>query len=194
MRPGRPARPAAKKSTGVEPAAAGYVLAAMNTKSSLVLAAMAASIIFTGCVGTGTNTQRGAVGGAALGAVVGAIIGNNSGHGNGANGAAIGAVAGAIAGGTLGNANDHEQGTIYRSEREATTNVVVAAPRAEVVIVRPAPEAVWVAGYWAYRGRGTYVWVEGHWVRPPERGRTYVAPHWRRERSGYVYVEGYWRG
>src|ERR1035438_10303896 len=93
----------------------------MNLKPILTIAL--AAILCTGCVGTGPNTQNGAVTGGALGALAGAIIGNNSGGRNALGGAAIGAVAGAIAGGAIGNSVDHQQGTIYRSEYEATSNV-----------------------------------------------------------------------
>jgi hypothetical protein len=152
----------------------------------------------SGCVGTGPNTQQGAVSGAALGALAGAIIGNNSG-GNGASGAAIGAVAGAVMGGTLGNAEDHRRGTIYGSEAEATSQVVVPSvpptptPRQEVVVVQPDPEAIWIPGYWEYEPSG-YVWITGHWEVPPRHHRHYVPPHWTRHRQGgYVYVRGHWR-
>lgn len=179
---------------------ADVITPTMNPRTPLYAAGLATTIFFSGCVDTGPNTQRGAMGGAALGAIAGAIIGNNSGSGNGASGAAIGAIAGAIAGGTLGNAQDHEQGTIYHSEGEATTNVYAEQPpflppsRNEVVVMQPYPEAVWIGGYWAYTGRGSYTWVEGHWVRPPARYHTYVPPHWKRHRGGYIYVQGYWRG
>ena len=65
--------------------------------------ALALCAVLTGCVGTGPNTQQGAVEGGAVGAVTGAIIGNNSGGRNGVAGALIGAIAGAIAGGAIGN-------------------------------------------------------------------------------------------
>jgi|GEM_PF-252022 len=153
----------------------------------------------SGCVGTGPNTQQGAVGGAALGAIAGAIVGNNSGSHNALGGAAIGAAAGAVAGGAIGNSLDHQRGTIYYSEADATTNVVVQqpppppAPPAEVVVARPAVESVWVGGYWAYTGDDRrYVWVQGHWERPPPHYRAYVSPHWARRRGNYVYIQGYW--
>ena len=42
-----------------------------------------------GCVGSGPNTEQGAVGGAAAGAILGGIVGNNSRHGSTLGGAAI---------------------------------------------------------------------------------------------------------
>ena len=82
-------------------------------KNYLIVPALAVSSFFSsGCVGTGPNTQQGAVTGGALGALAGAVIGNNSG-GNSLGGAAIGAALGAIAGGTMGNSVDHERDTLY---------------------------------------------------------------------------------
>jgi hypothetical protein len=155
--------------------------------------------LLSGCVGSGPNTQRGAVGGAAVGALGGAIIGNNSGGHNGASGALIGGLLGALAGGTIGNSVDHQNGTVYRSEAEATTTYVVQQPPPpppppQVIVVReppPAPDVIYVEGYQAYNGR-EYVWVPGRYERPPPRARQYVPPHWERRQRDSVYVEGYW--
>lgn len=168
-------------------------------KSTSLIATLTLVTLSAGCVGTGPNTQQGAVGGAALGALAGAVIGNNSSSHNAVAGAAIGAVAGGIAGGAIGNSLDHQRGTIYTSEAQATTDVIVQAPppppprRREVVVVRPAPDTVWVEGYYVYGSRGGYDWVPGHWERPPDRYRSYVAPHWAPRGRSYVYVHGYWR-
>lgn len=162
----------------------------------------AALLLATGCVGTGPNTQRGAVGGGMLGALAGAIIGNNSGSGNAASGALIGAAAGALAGGTLGNAADQEQGAIYGTQPAGRvarrTEIIVETPppppppRHEVIYQRTVPEAVWIQGYWMY-GRGGYAWVPGRWEIPPPQYHRYVAAHWQRRGRGYVYVNGYWQ-
>lgn len=38
--------------------------------------------------------------------------------------------------------------------------------KAEVIAVRPCPRAVWVPGYWVWRGKHRgYVWVPGYWRR-----------------------------
>jgi hypothetical protein len=174
----------------------------MNSVSSHSLSlglALAVSALGSGCVGTGPNTQQGAVSGATVGAIAGAIIGNNSGHRT-LEGAAIGAAAGAMAGGTLGNAADHQQGTLYTSPEAATTNYYATQPpppppqRVEVVnAVRPAPAAVWINGYWLFDGRG-YLWVASHWEVPPPRCHVYVTPRWVRHHHGrYVYIRGYWQ-
>jgi hypothetical protein len=168
-----------------------------STSSFLVLAI---AVFFSGCVGTGPNTQQGAVTGGALGALAGAIIGNNSRGGNALGGALIGGAIGAIAGGTLGNSVDNQRGTVYRSPEEAASNMVVQQvppppppPQvAEMVTAPPAPTALWIPGYWAFDG-ASYIWLGGRWEIPPPNCRAYVAPYWAPRGSRYVYVRGYWR-
>ena len=168
----------------------------MNTKTFLAITA--AGALCAGCVGTGPNTQNGAVMGGALGALAGAVIGNNSGGHNALGGAAIGAVAGAIAGGTIGNSVDHQNGTLYRNEYQATTNVAVDSvpppppPQAELVTAQPSPSALWIYGYYDFDGY-RYNWVPGHWEIPPPDARVFVRPHWHYRGGSYVYVRGYWR-
>jgi Glycine zipper/WXXGXW repeat (2 copies) len=168
----------------------------MKIPHTLIFASMLAALS-SGCVGTGPNTQQGAVAGGAIGALAGAIVGNNSGH-HTLEGAAIGGVVGAVAGGTIGNSVDQQRGTIYRSQAEATTNVVVQEvpppppPQREVIVVQPSPAAIWINGYWAFEDR-RYVWVPGYWAEPPPQRRAFVQPHWERHGEGYVYIRGYWR-
>jgi outer membrane lipoprotein SlyB len=172
----------------------------MKSHTALALASLALVTFGAGCAGYGPNTQQGAVIGAAGGALAGGVIGNNRGSGNALSGAAIGAAAGGIAGAAIGNSVDHQRGTIY-TEQDARTEYVVPQPPAppappprEIVTARPAREAVWVEGYWAYAGHGNrYEWVPGHWEVPPPRYRTFVQPRWERRGNGYVYMRGYWR-
>ena len=156
-------------------------------------------LLLAGCVGTGPNTQQGAVAGAMIGGLAGAVIGNNSGHHNGAGGAAVGAVVGAIAGGTLGNAADHASGTTYTSPEQAATSYyveqvpVAPPPQPEVVVMAPGAGYLWIPGCWVFAGQG-YVWQSGYWALPPRPGyRYYVAPHWEHRGRGQVYLRGYWR-
>jgi hypothetical protein len=136
-----------------------------------------------------------------LGATAGAVLANNSRGHDLVGGALLGGIAGAIAGGAIGNSIDQQNGTIYHSEAEARGRVVVAQPpplppppQPDVVVAQPAPQAIWVTGYWAYTGEGRrYVWIPGHWEMPPPQYHTYVAPHWASTTNGYVYVQGYWR-
>ena len=171
----------------------------MNTK--IILVPVGLALLCAGCVGNGPNTERGALGGALIGAIAGGAIGNNSGHGNGGQGALIGAAAGAIVGGSMGNEVDHRNGTIYGSEREATTQIEVESPppppppprEREVVYERSESDAIWIEGHYEYDSRG-YFWSPGHWETPPPRYHHYVAPHWERRGRTQIYIRGYWRG
>lgn len=190
---------------GITAAAIGEPNEFPPMKKSLRLFAaplLGGTLLFTGCVGTGPNTQQGAITGGALGALTGAIIGNNSGSGNAASGALIGAAVGALAGGTIGNSVDHQRGTLYGSYDQAYSQRVEVAsapppvppPPAvrEVVVVSPAPEAIWIPGHWRYRGGG-YAWQPGRWEIPPPHARSYVAGHWERRGHRSYWVESYWR-
>ena len=173
----------------------------MNTRP-LTLTAVAAALMLSGCVGTGPNTQQGAVVGGALGAIAGAVIGNNSRGGNALGGALIGGTVGAIAGGTIGNAQDHKDGTLYGNYNQAYASRVefrgpppMPPPPPEQVAVVPAapPEgAIWIPGYWSFDGRG-YSWVAGHWEIPPQNVRSFVTAHWERQGHRYYWVQSYWQ-
>ena len=169
----------------------------------LSIATLALTALLSGCVGTGPNTQQGAVTGGALGALAGAIIGNNSGSHNGAAGALIGAAAGAMAGGTIGNSVDHQNGTVYGypGERQARYRTAVveqgppptpAPPQLnETVGPAPSPSAIWIPGYWDYNGSG-YTWSAGHWEIPPPNSQSYVSAHWENRSGTFVFVRGAW--
>jgi hypothetical protein len=65
-----------------------------------------------------------------------------------------------------------------------------APPPPRVLAVRPvapAPEFVWVEGYWYPVGH-RYHWHEGYWTRPPFEGAIWVGPH----HDGARFFAGYW--
>jgi hypothetical protein len=174
-------------------------------KQIILVSALAGSLFFTGCVGTGPNTQQGAVTGGALGAVAGAIIGNNSRGGNALGGALLGGAVGAIAGGTIGNSVDAQRGTLYPPPGPypyprgygyrygyAVPPAPPPPPTTEVVSAPPAPNALWVPGYWSFDGY-RYAWRAGHWEIPPPTAHAYIAAHWETRGNQYVYVQSYWR-
>jgi hypothetical protein len=66
------------------------------------------------------------------------------------------------------------------------------APLTDVVTPCPAPNALWVPGYWDYNGSG-YTWTAGHWEIPPPATTTYVASHWETRNGANVFVRGYWQ-
>lgn len=170
-------------------------------KQVLLISTLTIAALLSGCVGTGPNTQQGAVTGGALGALAGAIIGHNSGGGNTLGGALIGGAAGALAGGTIGNSVDHENGTVYddsvphhRREYRVVEQVPPAPPPPAVDTVTPSPaaNAVWIPGYWSFDG-SSYAWVPGHWEIPPPNSHSYIAAHWENQGGGYFFVPAYWR-
>jgi hypothetical protein len=72
--------------------------------------------------------------------------------------------------------------------------VPASAPR-HLKPVRPAREAVWIDGYWAYTGNPStpYEWMAGHWEIPPAGARAWVPSGWQRAENTYVYVRGGWK-
>jgi hypothetical protein len=62
-------------------------------------------------------------------------------------------------------------------------------PRVYRVPPRPAPDYVWVDGYWYPEGR-RYVWHNGYWTRPPYEDAYWVAPY----HVGGQYYPGRWEG
>jgi hypothetical protein len=76
---------------------------------------------------------------------------------------------------------------------QVSVGIVIGAPpppRVAVVIpARPAPEFVWVEGYWYPVGKH-YKWHEGYWTRPPYERAHWVAPH----HDGERFYAGYWEG
>ena len=161
-------------------------------KREITAAALTLCTVLTGCVGTGPNTQQGAVAGGAAGALAGAIIGNNSGSRNGPAGALIGALAGAIAGGTIGNSIDNQNGTVYGRPIAAVPTVPANAPAPDIVTPQPSPYAVWVPGYWDWNGY-QYNCMAVYWAIPPAGFHVYVRGEWIVRHGGHFYRRPYWR-
>src|ERR1700759_3046030 len=53
----------------------------------------------------------------------------------------------------------------------------------------PAPNAVWIAGEWEWRG-GRYEFVPGHYV--VNERRVWVPGHWRETPGGFIWEKGHW--
>jgi hypothetical protein len=171
-------------------------------KPILLIPALALSLLGSGCVGTGPNTQRDAVAGGTLGAIAGAVLGHNSRGGDALGGAILGGTVGAIAGGAIGNSVDQQNGTLYgyppRTYRErplarmAPPAVPPAPPVADVMTPAPAPNALWIPGYWSYDG-ARYTWVAAHWEMPPPNAHAYVVAHWENRGNAYAFIPSYWQ-
>jgi hypothetical protein len=76
---------------------------------------------------------------------------------------------------------------------DISIGISIGAPPPPVVVgvlpPRPAPEFIWVAGYWYPMGK-RYKWHEGYWTRLPYAGAEWVPPHYDGER----FFAGYWHG
>jgi len=68
--------------------------------------------------------------------------------------------------------------------------VAPPAPRVEVIGAAPAPEYVWIGGYWNWVG-GRHEWVKGRWA-PPNPGHHWVAHQWVRQGDGWRMRPGHW--
>ena len=62
-------------------------------------------------------------------------------------------------------------------------------PRVYVVPRQPAPDYLWVDGYWYPQGKH-YRWHDGYWTRPPYEGAYWIAPYHADGR----YYAGRWEG
>jgi len=62
-------------------------------------------------------------------------------------------------------------------------------PRYYRVAPQPAPDYVWIEGYWYPEGPH-YRWHDGYWTRPPYEGAYWVAPYYVEGR----YFPGQWEG
>lgn len=63
-------------------------------------------------------------------------------------------------------------------------------PQREMILERPSPVAVWIPGYWSWRGN-RHVWIGGHWEQPPRERAVWVAPRWEQRGNGYVLIQGF---
>jgi hypothetical protein len=82
-------------------------------------------------------------------------------------------------------------------EGDVEAGLTVHAPEAppalreETPPTRPAPNAVWTAGFWQW-DETTWVWVKGSWQIPPQAAATWRPAEWRVEASGAVFLPGGW--
>lgn len=79
------------------------------------------------------------------------------------------------------------QSVPYYDADEAVVDIAPPAPYVEVVPAIPFAGAVWIGGYWGWRG-GRHAWVGGRWEQPrPGYG---WRPHAWVQQSGHWHLRG----
>jgi len=71
------------------------------------------------------------------------------------------------------------------------TDVAPPAPYYEPVPVAPYAGAVWIGGYWGWRG-GRHAWVGGHY-EPARPGHSWEPHRWHHRDGRWHFQEGHWR-
>ena len=83
--------------------------------------------------------------------------------------------------------------TVSAVEAQVSIGIVIGQPPPprviHIVSARPAPEFIWVEGYW-YPVKKKYKWHDGYWTRPPYAGAIWVPAHY----DGRQFFVGYWQG
>src|SRR5688500_5703685 len=75
----------------------------------------------------------------------------------------------------------HDVGAFDRRYAVAEPPPLPTSTPRQLKPIRPAREAVWIDGYWAYTGNSTspYEWMAGHWEIPPPGARAWVPSGWQ---------------
>ena len=70
--------------------------------------------------------------------------------------------------------------------------VAWAPPPMLVEVPPPMPfeNAVWVGGYWVWRGN--WVWASGRWMGPPQPTYVWVHPYYEHRADAVIFIDGHW--
>jgi hypothetical protein len=70
--------------------------------------------------------------------------------------------------------------------------VAWAPPPMLVEVPPPMPfeSAVWVGGYWVWRGN--WVWASGRWMGPPQPTYVWVHPYYEHRADAVIFIDGHW--
>ena len=71
------------------------------------------------------------------------------------------------------------------------TYVPIPPPQQEVVTAAPSLGAVWVAGHWD-RTLTNWVWTPGAWVTPPAANASWVPGYWQHQGGQFVWENPHW--
>ena len=81
--------------------------------------------------------------------------------------------------------------------QEVSIGATTPATIVETIPPAPAPDFLWVSGYWTWRhtrfGFGHWEWVPGMWTRPPHHDAIWIGGRWEPHRGLNVWVDGHWR-
>lgn len=77
-------------------------------------------------------------------------------------------------------------------EQPAPVAVGWAPPPMLVEAPPPMPfdSAVWVGGYWVWRGN--WVWAHGYWMAPPRPAYVWVHPYYEHRGDAVIFIDGHW--
>jgi hypothetical protein len=84
--------------------------------------------------------------------------------------------------------------TVYRTKHPAG----IPAPKSEAKGPAPSADAIWVPGFWDFKGdqntgpSGGYVWVPGRWLTPPVRYARWDPAHWGWSDEWWSWIPGHW--
>jgi hypothetical protein len=85
--------------------------------------------------------------------------------------------------------------SLFDAAAQAQVLIRITAPPPPLPVyvqpVIPAPDFIWVPGYWAW-GEFGYFWVPGTWVRAPAPGLLWTPGYWAWNDGIYVWRAGYW--
>ena len=78
--------------------------------------------------------------------------------------------------------------------QDVGVSITLAPPPLPVYVQPPipAPDYIFVPGYWAWDGPDGYYWVPATWVQAPEPGLLWTPGYWAWADGGYLWRAGYW--
>jgi hypothetical protein len=69
-----------------------------------------------------------------------------------------------------------------------------AQPQATIMPSPPGPSYIWVGDSWHWNNQSQlYVFQQGRWAEPKKSKAVWVDGYWKKTRSGWKYVRGYWK-
>jgi hypothetical protein len=159
-----------------------------------------AAAVTAGCLGSSPSIRQEVVGGSVAVPVQKSVAGNQQGSGGATRtkGLALGPTTGVGRSAAAGPTTEGVTRDVSRVNLRYMVEQPPPMPESKPSYrtpTRPAREAIWIEGYWAYTGNpnAPYEWMSGHWEIPPPGARSWVPSGWQRAGKNYVFVRGGWR-